>query len=66
MSDSGVRYVVGKRSQRGLQLRFKPRRDPRSGRGAMTSQSPRSPEPGHLVGFWDSNLGVPGKRATWM
>jgi hypothetical protein len=50
------------RSRRGLRLRFRPRRDPRSGRGDMTSQSPGSPEPGHLVGFRDSNLGVPGKK----
>jgi len=55
-----------KRSWRGLQLRFRPRRDPRSGRGAMTFQSPGSPEPGHLGGFRDSNLGVLGKRATWV
>jgi hypothetical protein len=54
------------RFRRGLQLRFRPRRDPRSERGAMPSQSPGSPEPGHLVGFRDSILGVPGKRATWM
>jgi hypothetical protein len=54
------------RSRRGLQLRFRPRCDPRSGRGAMTSQSPGSPKPRYLVGFRDSNLGVPGKRATWM
>jgi len=32
----------------------------------MTSQSPGSLEPRHLVGFRDSNLGVPGKKATWM
>jgi hypothetical protein len=54
------------RSRRGLQLRLRPRRDPRSGRGDMTSQSPGSREPGHLVGFRDSNLGVPGICATWM
>jgi len=54
------------RSRRGLQLRLRPCRDPRSGRGVMTSQSPGSREPGHLVGFRDSNLGVPGKKATWM
>jgi hypothetical protein len=28
----------------------------------MTFQSPGSPKPGHLVGFRDSNLGVPGKK----
>jgi hypothetical protein len=28
----------------------------------MTSQSPGSPEPGHLVGFRDSNLGVREKE----
>jgi len=55
-----------KRSRRGLQLRFRPRCDPRSGRVATTSQSPKSPEPGHLVGFRDSNLGVPGICAIWM
>jgi hypothetical protein len=54
------------RSRRGLQLRFRPRRDPRSGRGVMPSQSPGSPEPGHLGGFRDSNLGVPGICAIWM
>jgi hypothetical protein len=54
------------RSRRGLQLWSRPRHDPRSGRAAMTSQIPRSPEPGHLGGFRDSNLGVPGKRATWV
>jgi hypothetical protein len=32
----------------------------------MTSQSPGSPEPGHLVGFRDSNLGVPGICAIWV
>jgi hypothetical protein len=54
------------RFRQGLQLRFRPRCDPRSGQGAMTSQSPRSPEPGHLVGFRDSNLGVPRICAIWM
>jgi hypothetical protein len=54
------------RSRRGLQLRFIPRRDPRSGRGVMPSQSPGSPELGHLGGFRDSNLGVPGIWAIWM
>ncbi len=42
------------------------RRDPRSGRGVMLSQSPGSPESGHLGGFRDSNLGVPGICAIWM
>jgi hypothetical protein len=55
-----------KRSRRGLQLRFRPRRNLRSGRGVMLSQSPGSPEPGHLGGFRDSNLGVPGICAIWM
>jgi len=32
----------------------------------MTSQSPESPELGHLGGFRDSNLGVPGICAIWM
>jgi hypothetical protein len=32
----------------------------------MTCQIPGSPEPGHLVGFRDSNLGVPRKSAIWM
>jgi hypothetical protein len=54
------------RSRRGLQLRFRLCRDSRSGRGVMTSQSLGSPKPGHLVRFRDSNLGVPGKKATWM
>jgi hypothetical protein len=54
------------RYRRGLQLRFIPRRDPRSGRGVMPSQSPGSPEPGHVGGFRDSNLGVPGICVIWM
>jgi hypothetical protein len=32
----------------------------------MPSQSPGSPEPRHLGGFRDSNLGVPGICAIWM
>jgi hypothetical protein len=54
------------RSRRGLQLRFRPRRDPRSGQGVMPSQSPGRPEPGHLGGFRDSNFGVPRICAIWM
>jgi hypothetical protein len=54
------------RSWQGLQLRLRPRCDPRSRRGAMTSQIPGSPKPGHLLGFRDSNLGVSGKSAISM
>jgi hypothetical protein len=32
----------------------------------MPSQSSGSPESGHLGGFRDSNLGVPGICAIWM
>jgi hypothetical protein len=54
------------RSRRGLQLFFRPRRDRRSGREDMTSQSPGTPT-GTISGqFRDSNLGVPGIGATWM
>jgi hypothetical protein len=50
-----------KRSWRGLQLWFRPRRDPTLQSGVMSSQSPKTP-PGTISGqFQDSNLGVPGK-----
>jgi hypothetical protein len=51
-----------KRSRRGLQLCFRPRRDRTLQSGVMSSQSP-----GTISGqFLDSNLGVPGKIAIWM
>ncbi len=45
-------------SLRGLQLWFRPRPDRRSGRGAMTSQSPGTPI---RDSFGTPTLGVPGK-----
>ncbi len=49
-----------KRSRRGLQVWFRPRRDQTSQSGVMSSQSPRTPT-GTVSGqFRDSNLGVPG------
>jgi hypothetical protein len=55
-----------KRSQRGLQLWFRPRHDPTLQSGVMSSQSPGTPT-GTISGqFRDSNFGVPGKRAIWM
>jgi hypothetical protein len=54
------------RSQRGLQLWFRPRCDPTMKSGVMSSQSPGTPT-GTISGqFRDSNLGVPGKRDIWM
>jgi hypothetical protein len=54
------------RSRRGLQLWFRPRRDPTLQSRVMSSQSPETPT-GTVSGqFQDSNLGVPGKRAIWM
>jgi hypothetical protein len=57
------------RSRRGLQLWFRPRRDPTLQSGVMSSQSPRTPT-GTISGqFRDSNLGVrvqlgsPGKKS---
>jgi hypothetical protein len=53
-----------KRSRRGLQVWFRPRRNQTSQSGVMSSQSPGTP-PGTVSGqFRDSNpgvLGVPGK-----
>jgi hypothetical protein len=50
-----------KSSLLGLQLWFRPRPDPRSGRGAMKSQSPGTPT-GTVSGqLRDSISGVPGK-----
>jgi hypothetical protein len=54
------------RSRRGLQLWFKPRRDRTSQSGVMSSQSLETPPGTISEQFRDSNLGVPGKRATWM
>jgi hypothetical protein len=52
-----------KRSQRGLQLWFRPRHDQTLQSGVMSSQSLRTPT-GTVSGqFRDSNLGVPGKSA---
>jgi hypothetical protein len=49
------------RSQRGIQYWFRPRPDPRSGRGVMAVQSPESPIGTHLGQLRDSISGVPGK-----
>ncbi len=55
-----------KRSRRGLQLWFRPRRDQTLQSGDMSAQSPKTPS-GTVSGqFRDSNLGVPGKKAIWM
>jgi hypothetical protein len=49
-------------SLQGLQLWLRPRPDPRSGRGAMKSQSPETPT-GTVSGqLRDSISGVPGKN----
>jgi hypothetical protein len=50
----------------GLQGWFRPRRDPRSGRGVMAVQSPGSPTATHSGQFRDSISGVPGKCDIWM
>jgi len=50
-----------KRSRRGLQDWFRPRPDPRSGRGVMAVQSPESPTGTHSGQLRDSISGVPGK-----
>jgi hypothetical protein len=49
------------RSWWGLQYRFRPRPDPRSGRGVMAVQSPGSPTETHSGQLRDSISGVPGK-----
>jgi hypothetical protein len=55
-----------KRSRWGLQLSLKPCHDPTLQSGVMSSQSLET-SIGIILGqFWDSNLGVPGKRAIWM
>jgi hypothetical protein len=50
-----------KKSQWGLQYWFRPRPDPRSGRGVMAVQSLGSPTGTHLGQLRDSISGVPGK-----
>jgi hypothetical protein len=50
-----------KRSRRGLQYWFRPRPDPRSGRGVMAVQSPGSLIGTHSGQLRDSISGVPGK-----
>jgi hypothetical protein len=50
------------RSRRELQLWFRPHLNPGLGQEIMNVQSPGSPK----RQFWDSTLGVPGKRAIWM
>jgi hypothetical protein len=50
----------------GLQDWFRPRCDPRSGRGVMAIQSPGSPTGTHSEQFRDSISGVPGKCDIWM
>jgi hypothetical protein len=54
------------RAQRGIQLWFRPRRDPTLQLGVMSSQSPGTPPETVSGQFRDSNLGVPRKRATSM
>jgi hypothetical protein len=49
------------RSRRGLQYWFRPRPNPRSGRGVRAVQSPGSPTGTHSGQLRDSILGVPGK-----
>jgi hypothetical protein len=49
------------RSRRGLQYWFRPRPDPRSGRGFMAVQSPGSPTGTHSGQLRDSISGVPRK-----
>jgi hypothetical protein len=49
------------RSRWGLQYWLRPRLDPRSGRGVMAVQSPRSPTGTHSGQLRDSISGVPGK-----
>jgi hypothetical protein len=54
------------RSWRGLQVRFRPRRDPILQSGVMSSQSPGTP-PGTISGqLRESISGVPGICAIWM
>jgi hypothetical protein len=53
--------MVLKSSLWGLQLWFRPRPDPRSGRGAMKSQSPETPTGTFLGQLRDSLSGVSGK-----
>jgi hypothetical protein len=51
-----------KRSQRGLQVWFRPRRNQTSQSGVMSSQSPGTP-PGTISGqFWD-NFGTPTRES---
>ncbi len=59
-------YTSLKRSWWGLQLWFRPCRDQRSGRGDITSQSPKTPTGTQSGQFRDSNLGVLGICAIWM
>jgi hypothetical protein len=54
------------RSRRGLQYWFRPRPDPRSGRGIMAVQSPGSSTGTHSGQLRDSISGVPGKSDIWM
>jgi len=58
----GVRWGVGKLSRRATTL---VQTSLQSEVGARSYECPKSQEsnPGQ---FWDSNLGVPGKRAIWM
>jgi len=51
------------RSRQGLQLWFRPHCDQTPQSGVMSIQSPRTSTGIVLGQFWDSNLGVPGKRA---
>ncbi len=49
------------KSQQGLQYWFRPRPNPRSGRGVMVVQSPGSPTRTHSRQLQDSISGLPGK-----
>ncbi len=55
-----------KRSRRGLQLWFRPRRDPTLQSGVMIVQSPESPAGTNSGQFRNSISGVPTKCAIWV
>jgi len=52
-----------KRSRRRLQIWFRPHCDQTWQSGVMSSQSPGTPTKIVSGQFWDSNLGVPGKKS---
>jgi len=51
------------RSRRRLQLWFRPHHDHTLQSGGMSAQSPETPTETISWQFWDSNLGVPGKKS---